>query len=270
MGSSVAASVAAGGHSVTWASERRSEATRERAEKADIEDVGTLRALCERCEILLSVCPPHAAEDVADSMLELGFRGLYVDANAISPEKTRRIGMRVAAAGATFIDGGIVGGPAWEPGTWLYLSGPKTSAERVAALFEDGPLDAALIDEEIGTASALKMCYAAYTKGTTALLSNILAAAEAFGVREALEDQWSRDWPDFADRTQSRVRRVTRKAWRFRGEMDEIAETFRAVGLPGEFHEGAGEVYRRLDGLEACEELPPLDTVLRRLVEPGE
>ena len=90
------------------------------------------------------------------------------------------------------------------------------------------------------------MCFAAYTKGTTALLCAILATAEHLGVREALEQQWTHDDTNFAAETNKRVRQVTAKAWRFAGEMEEIAATFRHAGLPGDFHAGAADVYRRL------------------------
>jgi len=267
MGVSIAAAAKASGHDVLWASESRSESTRKRAEKAGLTDAGMLASLCERCEILLSVCPPHAAEDVANAAMAVGFRGLYLDANAISPEKAIRIGKRVDEAGATFIDGGIIGGPAWEPGTWLYLSGPDAAAHEIAECFTGSLLDTAAVGTAVGKASALKMCYAAYTKGTSALLSAILATAEALGVREDLETQWSREGSDFADRTQARVRRVTAKAWRFKGEMDEIAATFRAAGLPGGFHEAAGEIYRRMEGLERTETVPALKEVLAALLK---
>ena len=267
MGVSVAASAKASGNTVYWASEGRSEATRERAEKAGLSDAGTLDAICETCSVILSVCPPHAAEDVASAVLDHGFTGLYLDANAISPERARRIGQRVDDAGATLVDGGIIGGPAWEPGTWLYLSGPGPAAAEIADCFSGGPLEIAVIGETIGKASALKMCYAAYTKGTSALLSAILATAEALGVREDLETQWSRGGSDFAERTQERVQRVTAKAWRFKGEMAEIAATFRSVGLPGGFHEAAAEIYRRMEGLEKSTTVPPLDQVFRALLK---
>jgi len=267
MGVSVAASAVASGRKVLWASEGRSSATRERAEKAGLVDAGTLDAICGSCSVILSVCPPHAAEDVAQDVIDRGFTGLYLDANAISPERTLRIGERVDGAGATFVDGGIIGGPAWEPGTWLYLSGPQDAAAQVAECFIGGLLETAIVGEEPGKASALKMCYAAYTKGTSALLSAILATAEALGVREDLETQWSREDPEFAERAHRRTRRVTAKAWRFVGEMDEIAATFRSTGLPGGFHEAAAEIYRRMTGLEKTDTMPPLEQVLRTLLE---
>jgi 3-hydroxyisobutyrate dehydrogenase-like beta-hydroxyacid dehydrogenase len=231
MGIFVAASTQNSGCEVYWVSEGRSAQTHERAAKFSLRDAGTLSQLCETCSILISVCPPHAAEDVADQVLSCGFTGLYVDANAISPQWVARIGEKMRAAGVAFVDGGIVGGPAWESGdTWLYLAGEQ--AGTVAACFSAGPLQIGVVGEAIGKASALKMCYAAWTKGSTALLSAILATADAFDVWENLRVQWDRDWPDFSERAVNRARRVTAKAWRFAGEMDEISSTFEAAGAP--------------------------------------
>ncbi|MFC2078409.1 DUF1932 domain-containing protein [Candidatus Bipolaricaulota bacterium] len=266
MGVSVAASIKAAGNEVIWASDGRSDATRERASKAGLKDVTTLASLCGACSIIVSVCPPHAAETVSQQVLGHGFTGLYLDANAISPQTAVAIGEKVATAGGSFVDGGIIGGPAWESGhTWLYLSG--AAADESAAILKGGPLEIAAIGSDPGNASALKMCYAAYTKGTSALLSAIMAAATHYGVRADLERQWSREGSDFADKTTARVRRVTSKAWRFIGEMEEIAATFRAAGLPDGFHEAAADVYRRMAGLEELPDTPSLEHVLSRLLD---
>ena len=185
MGISVAAAAANGGHEVLWASAGRSSDSRKRAEQANLGDAGSVAELCGRSSVVISVCPPEAAETVANEVLGHGFAGLYVDANAISPQRARRIGQAMHKAGADFVDGGIIGGPAWKPGmTWLCLSGP--SAAKLAQIFSAGPLEAEILDARIGQASALKMCFAAYTKGTTALLASIAAAAEALGVRDEL------------------------------------------------------------------------------------
>jgi 3-hydroxyisobutyrate dehydrogenase-like beta-hydroxyacid dehydrogenase len=226
-----------------------------------------MATLCAKCSIIMSVCPPYAAEDVAGQVISQGFKGLYLDANAISPQKAERIGKLLSEAGISFVDGGIIGGPAWTPGeTWLYLSGKE--AIRIADCFSAGPLEVSLIGDEIGKASALKMCYAAYSKGTTALLTTILAAAEASGVRAELSAQWERDGPGFSEQAEGRARRVTAKAWRFAGEMDEIASTFESAGLPGGFHAAAGEVYRRLADFKGMEEFPELEAVLAATLKP--
>ncbi len=265
MGISIAASAQQGGHLVYWASQGRSAQTRERANKYGLIDAGTLAELCGRCEVLLSVCPPHAAEEVALEVLAQGFRGLYVDANAISPARAKHIGSLMVANGVTFVDGGIIGGPAWQPNnTWLHLSGEQ--AATVAALFIVGPLETNVLSDQIGDASAIKMCFAAYTKGSTALLCAILGAAEALGVRDALAEQWTQIGFDLAKSAPERARSVTAKAWRFAGEMEEIAATFDKAGLPGGFHQAASEIYSRLAGFKDAPAAPTLEEILTALI----
>jgi 3-hydroxyisobutyrate dehydrogenase-like beta-hydroxyacid dehydrogenase len=264
MGISIAASAQNSGHQVYWVSEGRGPETHARAARFELHDAGTMARLCAECAIILSVCPPHAAEMVARQVAEAGFSGIYVDANAISPARVAQLDQMMAKAGVSFVDGGIIGGPAWKPdSTWLYLSGPH--ADEVAAFFSAGPLATHVLATTVGAASALKMCYAAYTKGTTALLCAILATAENLGVREALERQWNYDEHGFAGQVNQRVRGVTAKAWRFAGEMEEIATTFRDAGLPGDFHAAAAIVYRRLAHFKNAGTLPELDDVLEAL-----
>jgi 3-hydroxyisobutyrate dehydrogenase-like beta-hydroxyacid dehydrogenase len=266
MGVSVAVSAKNGGQAVFWASQGRSPQTCQRAQSHSLLDAHSLEELCRTCSIIISVCPPHAAEDIAQQVLSHSFNGLYVDVNAISPPRALRIGAAMAERGVAFVDGGIIGGPAWEAGTtWLYLSGSE--AQRVAGCFSAGPLQTEVIGDRIGKASAVKMCYAAYTKGTTALLGAILGAAEGWNVREELEGQWSREDPDFAEQAARRVRRVTAKAWRFAGEMEEVAATFSEVGMPGGFHLAAADVYRRLADFKGRASPPELTEVLTALLD---
>ena len=265
MGISVAASAQNSGCSVYWASEGRSDATIDRAAQFDLVDARTMGGLCDVCSLLISVCPPAAAETVADQVLSTGYQGTYLDANAISPHKAQKIGQKLASGGIRFVDGGIIGGPAWEPGrTWLYLAGED--AEMFSQCFTSGPLETANIGDTIGKASALKMTFAAYTKGTSALLSAILAVAEGQGVLEELLHQWSRGGTDFSEETVDRVRRVTAKAWRFEGEMYEIADTFARSGLPDGFHQASAEVFHRMAGFKGNAENPTIEAVLAALL----
>jgi 3-hydroxyisobutyrate dehydrogenase-like beta-hydroxyacid dehydrogenase len=265
MGISIAASAQNTGHTIYWASEGRSPQTRERAKKLGLREVQSLAELCETCSVIVSVCPPDAAEEVANKVLSYAFTGLYLDANAISPQRASCIGQALAAAGVTFVDGGIIGGPAWKPNsTWLYLSGQ--AAQKAADCFAAGPLETYIIGEAIGKASALKMCFAAYSKGTTALLCAVLAAAEAWDVRAELAQQWSRNGSDFAEQAGQNVRQVTAKAWRFVGEMEEIAATLSNVGVPGEFHLAAADIYRRLADFKGAPTLPALEDVVAALL----
>jgi 3-hydroxyisobutyrate dehydrogenase-like beta-hydroxyacid dehydrogenase len=266
MGVSIAASAINSGHQVLWLAEGRSEKTRARTEEHHLLEAKSLAGMCMDCAVILSVCPPHAAESVAYSVIAEGFSGLYLDANAISTKRVRGIGEKMKASGIDFVDGGIIGGPAWKPKeTWLYLSGEK--AESISSVFSKGPLETKVIGDKIGKASALKMCYAAYTKGTTALLSAILAMAESNSVREELYQQWDMDEEGFSKQANQRARRVTAKAWRFEGEMREIAETFAEASLPDGFHLAAAEIFHRMAGFKDQIKYPELDEVLGVLLQ---
>ena len=159
MGISLAATAQSSGHQVYWASEGRSTQTRKRAAQFNLQDAQTFANLCATCSLIVSVCPPHAAETVAQQVLAHGFTGMYLDANAIAPQRAVHMSQAMAAAGIAFIDGGIIGVPAWTPGTTrLYLSGAR--ADEIAACFSAGPLETRIIGVDAGRASALKMCFA--------------------------------------------------------------------------------------------------------------
>jgi 3-hydroxyisobutyrate dehydrogenase-like beta-hydroxyacid dehydrogenase len=226
MGAAVGGVLQGNGHEVLWASAGRSDATRERARS--FRDVGTAAALVEQAELILSICPPHAALEVARAVA--GFAGTYVDANAISPMRARE----VAELQPRFVDGGIVGGPPTEPGTTLYLSGDGAAA--VAALFAGSILQARVVAD----ASAVKMVYAAWSKGSAAMLLAIREVARHFDV----EEEWRLAVPELLERLDRAERSAAAKGWRWVGEMEEIADTFGAAGEPEGFHRGAAEVYR--------------------------
>lgn len=248
MGAAVGRVLQANGHEVLWASEGRSEATRARA--ASFRDAVTVDGLAAEAELILSICPPHAALDVACEVE--GFDGVYVDANAISPMRAAEI----AAIHPRFVDGGIVGGPPHrrrldgagpgaqaaalpppergEPGTTLYLSG--AGAASVAVLFLGSDLEPRVV----ANASALKMAYAAWSKGSAAMLLAIHDVALHFGV----EEEWRLAAPELADRLPRAEHAAATKGWRWIGEMEEIADTFAAAGQPDGFHRAAARVYR--------------------------
>lgn len=223
---------------VLWASEGRSEETARRA--AAFEDVETVEEVARRSEVIFSICPPHAAREVARSVA--GFGGIYVDANAVAPATVREI----AEGHERFVDGGIVGGPS-SPN--LYLSGPEANA--VASLFEGSAVDARAISDEIGAASALKVTYAAWSKGTAAMLLDILELARAEGVEDELLAEWKESIPELLGRVESARRSAERKGWRWIGEMEEIADAFAEHDLPDGFHRAAAEVYRWQPGVRS-------------------
>lgn len=212
--------------------------------------------------VVVSVCPPDAALAQARAVMAAGFRGTYIDANAVSPATARAIAAVVEPT-ARCVDGGIIGPPADRLGTTrLYLSG--NAAAEAAVWFANSNVEAIAMGTEIGAASALKMAYAAWTKGSSALLLAVAALAEAEGVSDVLAAEWARSQPGTAQRAVATARGVAPKAWRFVGEMEEIAATFEAAGLPGTFHQGAAQLYRRLAGFKDGDE-PTLTAVIERL-----
>ena len=263
MGVALASLVVKRGARACWTPQGRSERTRERARSAGLHECPDLEALCASCPVVVSICPPHAALDVARSVAQAGFRGLFVDANAISPGHAIEIAGLLRAAGADFVDAAVVGPPP-SAGTLtrLYLAG-SASAVVAASLAGEG-LRAEFLGDEPGRASALKMCHSAMHKGEMALRFAALAAAQRAGVRGDLERLFASrpTTARYLHGLDEDVRRAV-KAWRFAGEMDEVAATLQALGVPDGFHRAAGEVYRRLDGFGADGQ----DSSLERLLE---
>ncbi|MCY4094543.1 MAG: DUF1932 domain-containing protein [Gammaproteobacteria bacterium] len=253
MGSSLGACLLSNQHHVYWVSDKRSTATRQRAESEGFSEHLRLESALEGADVVLSICPPEFAEATAESVVAQDFQGIYVDANATSPMTAGRIS---ALVGENYVDGSIIGPPARRAGaTRMYLSGKKASTIR--ELFTGTFAQPTDLGPEATAASALKMCYAAYTKGTSALLLNIRALAEANAVTDALLTEWSISQPELQTRSERTGPSVSRKAWRFAAEMREIASTFAANQLPNGFHEGAAQVY---DRLAAFKDEPPAPT----------
>jgi 3-hydroxyisobutyrate dehydrogenase-like beta-hydroxyacid dehydrogenase len=245
-----------------WCGDGRSDATRARAIAAGMEEVGTLDVLVQRADVIISVCPPGSARDVATQVATLGFDGIYVDVNAVSPATARSIGESFTR----FVDGGVVGPPVRSPGTTrLYLSGKD--AAHVADLWTGTPLETRVVDGGAGAASAVKICFAAWTKASAALLLTIRALAAAEGVEDALLAEWATSMPDLAEQSQRAATSNAPKAWRFAGELEEIARSLGAHGLPDGFGTAAAEVYHRLAGFKDTTSTS-LDDVIQALARP--
>jgi 3-hydroxyisobutyrate dehydrogenase-like beta-hydroxyacid dehydrogenase len=249
MGAAVGGCLTQRGLGVLWASAGRSPASTARAVGAGLRNVGTAAELARQAGVILSICPPHAALDVARSAA--GFRGIYVDANAVSPATAGEVARIVETGGAAYVDGGIIGAPPRSPGdSRLYLSGPR--AGEITELFAGTPLEARVIGDGTGQASAVKMAYAAWTKGTAALLLAIRALARAEGVEPTLLAEWHQSQPALPARSQAAARSATEKGWRWVAEMEEIAATMAACGLPDGFHQAAAAVYHRVPHTSAA------------------
>lgn len=249
MGAAVGGCLVSAGHTVLWDPSGRSRATTGRALAAELTGVEN-GDLMSRSEVIVSVCPPHAALDVARQAAAAGFGGVYVDANAISVATAARVASVVTAAGADYVDGGIVGlPPDGSRRTRLYLSGESSArTAEVRALFARSALDARIAEGAQGqpfAASAVKMAYAAWTKGTGALLLACRALARAEGVEATLLEEWSLSQPALRAQSERSAGAAAAKGWRWVAEMEEIAASMAAAGLPPEFHQAAAEIFDR-------------------------
>ena len=273
MGAAVGRCLTAGGHEVLWVPEGRSAETAARAGAAGLTAAGDLADLVRRSDVIMSVCPPHAALGLARQVAQIqpAFSGVYVDANAISPATAREVAGIIEVAGASYVDGGIIGTPPVTPGfIRFYLSGPR--AGEIRDLFDGSPVDARVVDRgtgsgaggvgagaigagaigagAIGSASAVKMAYASWTKGSAALLLTARALARAEGVEDVLLAEWGISQPGLEERSARASASAAAKGWRWIAEMEEIAATMAAAGLPEGFHQAAAEVYRRFSPTE--------------------
>ncbi|CAA9297853.1 MAG: 3-hydroxyisobutyrate dehydrogenase and related beta-hydroxyacid dehydrogenases [uncultured Chloroflexi bacterium] len=259
MGHAIGATLRHGGLRVVTCLEGRSARTRALAAEAGLEDAGSDEALVREADVLLSVLVPSEALGLAERLAKAiratgatrtaGTDLVYADLNAVAPQTARRIGEVVTAAGARFVDGGIIGGPPKSGGSSprIYLSG--ADAVRLATLGEHG-LDVRLMGGEIGQASGLKMCYAALTKGLTALGTELLTAAHA------LREELQASQPVVLRQLERGVPGMPPKAYRWVGEMEEIAATFGALGLTPRMLEGAAELYRFVEQTSLGQETP--------------
>ncbi|WP_433283928.1 DUF1932 domain-containing protein [Pseudonocardia sp. CA-142604] len=247
MGAALGAALKPVAGAVIWAAAGRSNATSKRAELADLIGVPDVAALAARSHVIVSICPPHAAVDVAEqvaaALADRPDRPIYVDANAVSPDTVRRIGTVLGAENV--VDGAVIGPPAWEAGhTVLLLSGAH--AATVAELFAGSPFEARVLGPDLGSASALKACYAMQSKAMPAVWLAVAAAARGYGVQDALGELLARDGVDLAGVLDKLSAQAGPKAWRWVGEMEEAADTVAGVGVPDGFSRAAAEMYRRM------------------------
>ena len=257
MGHSIGAVLVQNGVEALTCLEGRSDRTRGLASEAGIEDAGTIEALVEASDVLLSVLVParatEVAERVAAAMETAGSDLLYVDLNAIAPQTTRAIGEIITNAGGRFADGGIVGPPPRRPGTRFYTSGP--GAEEFAQLGDYG-LDVRVLSGDTGQASGMKMCYAALTKGMQALGTELLLAAKLMGLEDDLREEQMGSMTMVREWMENAIPTMPPKAYRWVGEMEEIAATFDHLGLTPKIFEGAADMYRLVENTAIGKETP--------------
>ena len=257
MGSAVGQVLRESGYDVVTNLDGRSERTRALAEEAGFRAVSGIDSIVEEADLVMSILVPSeaisVAREAAAAMKRTGASPAYADCNAVSPDTARELGKIIEAAGGRFIDAGIIGGP---PGSGLpprfYASGPH---EAVIGELDGKGIIVPLLGGEVGRASAIKMCYASLTKGVSALQTAALVAAHRLGLSSELEEEMSSSQANVLAQMQS-VIGLPGKAFRWVGEMEEIAATFESVGVTGNFHHGAAEIFRMVADSPLGDERP--------------
>jgi 3-hydroxyisobutyrate dehydrogenase-like beta-hydroxyacid dehydrogenase len=258
MGQAVAGRLKEYGYAIYTALQGRSARTRGLAAKAGIDDCGSMNELVARCDMVWSILNPAAAVDkareAAAAMQATGRPITYVDCNAIAPQTVGEIDRIVTAAGGTFIDAGIVGPPPRGAAkTRIYVSGRE--AAKLTAITNDHLL-IRVVSERVGDASALKMCYAAVTKGSVALGVELLVAARKLGVAEPLEREFGESLGDIYEWLLARMVSMPPKAYRWVPEMNEISKTFEGVGMTPRLMAGAADMFEAIAATELGRESP--------------
>lgn len=270
MGAGVGAALRETGLTVLTCLAGRSPASHERARAAGIKDVPDLAALVDRCDLILSILVPARARGVAAAVGEAarssGGKTVLADCNAIAPQTVQAMEVDLEGSGVTLVDGGIVGGPPRNgQGPRVYASGAKAY---VLGQLDGRGINVVDVGPEIGKASAVKMCYAAMTKGTTALRTALLVAARRLDVYDELIAEMEQSQAAALGAATQGMRRLPTVAYRWIGEMEEIASTFQHVGVTPDFHTGAAQVFREVDAAFARgEDLSNLADAIGRLAD---
>ncbi len=263
MGAAVAAQARRSGAEVLWCPAGRSASSKERAERYGLAPVHALSEMVERADIILSLCPPAAAEDVALNVTAYSYAGIYVDGNAVSPATMANISAILQHSGATAIDGSVIGSPPSDSKSpRLYLSGPAEALRQVAKLFDGSAVQARLLSGEIGQASALKLSYSSYQKASRALAAVAYALASDHGVEAELLDIAEGRTTSYLAET-AYFPKVAARSWRWGPEMKEAALALEEAGLPSELADATAAVMGRWVGLKDAS--PDLALVMEEL-----
>lgn len=262
MGHAIGRVLVDGGLRVTTNLADRSRRTRKLAASAGIVDARDDVEAIESADIVLSVLPPDQAVDMAtrlaSAIAAVADKPLYIDLNAVAPATAVEAAEIIDSVGGPFLDGGIVGPPprpGRSLGPRLYISGAADAVQFALGLRQHG-LDVRSVPGGIGAASALKMCYAAVTKGLTALATVSLAAAKSYGIDRELAAEMAASQRMLSDRFERALPDMAPKAYRWVGEMEEVARTVADVGLDPKLFLGAADIYRLVTATPLGQETP--------------
>lgn len=266
MGAAFAAQATAKGARVLWCPVGRSQATHDRARRAGLIPVDSLDQMTQAADMILAICPSTAAQHVANEVAELAYQGIYIEANVISPQRCSRIAERLTERGSLVVDAAVFGPPPhMNTPAAMYLAGDGAATEKVARLFDGTAIEVIKLENEIGSASALKMAYSSYQKVSTLLAALAHALAAKHGVTKHLLTEASHT-THVPLAEPERLPGLAANAWRWAPELQELADTFAGDQLPTDFALSASALLSRWDSMEG--EHISLDAVYDALNDP--
>lgn len=245
MGQAVAMQLRQKGFTVCTALDKRSERSRAMAAEAGLTDLGSIARLTAECDLIMSVMNPGAglefAQEAAAAISTQKHKPAFIECNAIAPGTMAKVAEVITKAGAVCFDGGLIGPPPRKGAkVHLYVSGPGSAD--LAQLANEG-IVVHVMSERIGDASAIKMCYSAFNKGTQGLILSALVAAHRLGVHDMLEETLLRSRGEMYKSVLDSLTTMPPKAYRWVPEMHEIATTFENAGLTRNMFEGEADIF---------------------------
>lgn len=248
----------------------RSGRTRALSEQAGIEDIPDFNEMVQNSDVILSMTvsevAPQVCQRVADAVKATGGTDLlFAECNAIAPQLALELETVIATTGARFVDASIIGGPPRGGSSpRFYTSGPN--AAEVEQLREFG-LDVRNIGPDTGQASGIKMCYAAMTKGSSALYSELLLAAEMMGLSDHLKAEFQSSQASVYQRMERGIPTIPARSRRWVSEMEEIGATFEHLGMTPHLFQGVADMYRLIGSSPLGDETPESRDTQRSLQE---
>ncbi len=236
----------------------RSDRTRQLSEQAGITDVSSINELVAQSDILMSVtvseAVPGLCREIADAVKATGTDLLFAECNAIAPELSKDMEGVLKAGGARYVDASIIGGPPRHGSSpRVYASGDNASEFEQ---LRDFGLDVRNLGTLLGRASGIKMCYAAMTKGTTALHTELLIAAEKMGLTKELMAEFRGGQQAAVTRMEGWIPSMPAKSRRWVSEMEEVEKTFHDLGLTPDIFKGVADMYRMIGATPLGDENP--------------
>ena len=263
MGAAVAAQARLNTDTVLWCPTGRSPATRKRADAAGLVPVTDMAELVYRSDVIISLCPPDRAVEVVSSVADLSFSGLYIEANAIAPERLGGMAASLARGNAGFVDAAVIGSPPTDARpTTLYVAGEGPATTAVTSLFSDTSVTVRMLSGEVGKASALKLAFTSYQKAARTLAAVAHALAAGHGVGDELMAVAKEHRTNYLEAIDY-LPKVANRSWRWGPEMQEVAAALTASRLPAGLAEATAEVMRKW---AACKDRDlTVDEVMRLL-----